>query len=100
MTDTPLSRRYTINLDSDAALALEGEAATRGVDVADHITTILEEYSLAHLLKKGSPAQERLRAAGLIKAATAEISRRLAREEGVKTDHTLRVFKELRLHHT
>jgi hypothetical protein len=100
MTDAPLSRRYTIALDNDAALALEGEAAARGVDVADHITTILEGYCLENILQDGDPAKERLRAAGLIKAATAEISRRLAREGGVKPDHTLRVFKELRTHHT
>ncbi|HWX50730.1 MAG TPA: hypothetical protein VNZ61_22000 [Roseomonas sp.] len=100
MTAPPLSRRYTTSLDYEAALALEHDAAVRGVDVADHITSILEEYCLKRLLEDGSPARERLRAASMIKAATAEISRRIVRENGVQPDHTLQVFRELRLQHT
>jgi hypothetical protein len=89
-------RRHTLILNGAASAVLEAEANHLGLELLDHLSGILTAHAV-HQLKKDVPAlAARLEAATRIKIAVGRISRRIAKEQGIQPDHTLRVFQALR----
>lgn len=97
-TQPTADRRFSILIDSAAAGELVAEAKELGLEPLDHMADILVAHVLPRLAKREPDLAERLAAQARVKAAAAAISRRIAREEGIQRDHTLRVFREIRLH--
>ena len=92
-------RRHTVLLDPDASDELEADARAEGMELQDHMASILTRHVLARLAKRKPEVAERLAAEARIKAAAAAISREEAAANGVRTDHTVVVFRRIRERH-
>lgn len=100
MTNPP-APRDTILLDPTVRAAVAEEAKELGLELADHITSIVTAHAMPRFQPKDPDLAKRLVAEAGIKTKTAQISRRLAGEPGgIQLGHTLKVFQELRLKHS
>jgi hypothetical protein len=95
MSDSVM-RRYSIQLDEVVGEELEKEAAEIGLEPIDHMAGILTAHALPRVVARLPELGGRLEAAARIKAAVSQISRRIAGEQGIQRDHTLRVFQAIR----
>src|SRR4051812_10787541 len=94
----PADRRFTLIINSAAADELVAEANELGLEPHDHMAAILVAHVHPRLMKRVPDIAERLAAESRVKATVAGISRRIAQEKGIQRDHTLQVFREIRLH--
>jgi hypothetical protein len=100
MTNPP-APRDTVLLDPIVRASLAEEAKELGLELADHLSSILTAHAMPRVQAKAPDLGKRLVAEAGIKTKTAQISRRLAGEPGrVHLSHTLKVFQELRLKHS